>query len=226
MNAGVAFVLLAIVRVNTFCARLVVCGWFPLARHIIPAATKWDTWHQLDADEEAASSAQARRRWPAEAIFSRVMQAPALQGKIPFHFLPHVDGAFLVACFDVLLMDFNVVPVAWAQCVADLGSHGLAQYPGLHLLAYLVNRSGASPQATSDTNDASSAVSAATAAAAAAATAAAAAAGDVAGEDDHGEDDSCPNEDAAVTAEDDKEDFEFVDRILTDAEWDEWDESS
>ena len=23
------------------------------ARHIIPAATKWDTWHQLDADEEA-----------------------------------------------------------------------------------------------------------------------------------------------------------------------------
>ena len=130
------------------------CGWFPLARHIIPAATKWDTWHQLDADEEAASSAQARRRWPAEAIFSRVMQAPALQGKIPFHFLPHVDGAFLVACFDVLLMDFNVVPVAWAQCVADLGSHGLAQYPGLHLLAYLVNRSGANPQATSDTNDA------------------------------------------------------------------------
>ena len=154
------------------------------------------------------------------------MQAPALQGEIPFHFLAHVDGAFLVACFDVLLMDFNVVPVAWAQCVADLGSHGLAQYPGLHLLAYLVNRAGASPQATSDTNDASSAVSAAAAAAAAAATAAAAAAGDVAGEDDHGEDDSCPNEDAAVTAEDDQEDFEFVDRMLTDAEWDEWDESS
>ena len=191
------------------------------ARHIIPAATKWDTWHQLDADEEAASSAQARRRWPAEAIFSRIMQAPALQGKIPFHFLAHADGAFLVACFDVLLMDFNVVPVAWEQCVADLGSHGLAQYPGLLLLAYLVNRSGATPLATSVDDDNASASAAASAAAAAAAAAVAAAAADDLGRgDDLGEDESCPYEDAAVTAEDDKEDYEFVDRILNAAESD------
>jgi hypothetical protein len=74
--------------------------------------------------EEAASAAQARRHWPAEAIFASVTRAPSLQGKIPFYFLNHVDNAFLVSCFDALLCNFNTEPIAWAECKAAEGWEG------------------------------------------------------------------------------------------------------
>ena len=176
-------------------------------RHLIPAATKWDTWHQLSVLEEAASAAQARRRWPAEAIFASVLRAPSLQGKIPFYFLKHVDNAFLVSCFDTLLCDFNTEPIAWAECKAVAGTGGLDEYPQLHLLMYLINKHCGEDSSAAEAEDAGvqggapAELSVANAAAAAAALVAAAASSDVSVDGDSAR--LCPFEDTAVTDDND-----------------------
>ena len=89
--------------------------------------------------EEVASSSQARKRWPAEAFFQNVLRSPALRGKISHHFLPYANDAFLVACFGVLLLSFNLTPVSWAECEDD-GTTLLSSFKQLHLLLFLVRK--------------------------------------------------------------------------------------
>ena len=188
-----------------------------MPRHLIPAATKWDTWHQLSVLEEAASAAQARRRWPAEAIFASVMRAPALQGKIPFYFLKHVNAAFLVSCFDTLLCNFNIEPVAWSECEAVLGKGGLLdEYPQLHMLMYLINKhcgaDSSHAEAAGVQGGAPAEQPLVDAAAAAAALVAAAASSEVGGHADS----ACPFEDAAVTDDNDGLDAALAARLTSD----------
>jgi hypothetical protein len=94
-------------------------------RPVIPAACDWGEWHQLDAQEYTCSAAQARRRWPAEAIFQRVLQCPSLSGVIPFWFLRWVDTAHSVAYFDILLKDFHLTPRGWDACKVAMGVAGV-----------------------------------------------------------------------------------------------------
>lgn len=187
-------------------------------RHLIPAATKWDTWYQLSVLEEAASAAQARRRWPAEAIFASVMRAPALQGKIPFHFMKHVNAAFLVSCFDTLLCDFNTEPVAWSECLAAEGTGGLDEYPQLHMLMYLINKhcgaDSSNAEAAGEQGGAPAEQPLLNAAAAAAALVAAAASSEVGLDADSAR--LCPFEDAAVTDDNDSADAALAAGLASD----------
>ena len=99
---------------------------------VIPAATKWSQHHQLDEGEFTCSASQARNRWPAEAIFGRVLNAPALQGTIPFHFLHFVEQAHAVAYLNVLTCDFNVEPEGWSSSRAHLDRmHGSGSHSDL-----------------------------------------------------------------------------------------------
>ena len=169
--------------------------------------------------EEAASAAQARRRWPAEAIFASVLRAPSLQGKIPFYFLKHVDNAFLVSCFDTLLCDFNTEPIAWAECKAVAGTGGLDEYPQLHLLMYLINKHCGGDSSAAEAEDAGvqggapAELSVANAAAAAAALVAAAASSDVSVDGDSAR--LCPFEDTAVTDDNDGVDAALAARLTS-----------
>ena len=83
---------------------------------VIPAGIKWDRHDQLDQAEFTCSATQARNRWPAKAIFGRVLEAPALQGTIPYQFQKYVEEAHAVAYLNVLLSDVNVDPNCWREC--------------------------------------------------------------------------------------------------------------
>jgi len=62
---------------------------------------------QLDALEAICSADQARNRWPAETIFSRVTDCPALKDTIPIHFLNYIKQVYL----NILCCEFHVEPV-------------------------------------------------------------------------------------------------------------------
>lgn len=70
---------------------------------------------QLDELEATCSADQARNRWPAETIFSRVTDCPALSGTIPIHFVNYVEQAHAVAYLNTLCCKFHVEPVGWAD---------------------------------------------------------------------------------------------------------------
>ena len=151
------------------------------------------------------------------------MRAPALQGKIPFYipfyFLKHVNAAFLVSCFDTLLCNFNIEPVAWSECEAVLGKGGLLdEYPQLHMLMYLINKhcgtDSSHAEAAGVQGGAPAEQPVVDAAAAAAALVAAAASSEVGGHADSAR--LCPFEDAAVTDDNDGVDAALAARLTSD----------
>jgi hypothetical protein len=77
-------------------------------------------WHQIDQDEFTCSAKQARKRWPAEAIFGDVTKTPSLQGKIPFAFLPYMEAAYAVSFLTLLLGKFKVEPTGWQHSLQYL----------------------------------------------------------------------------------------------------------
>jgi len=74
-------------------------------------------FHQLDELEYTCSAAQARNRWPAEAIFGNVLNTPSLQGVIDASFLQYAEQAYLVAYFNLWFYRFNVEPKGWKDAL-------------------------------------------------------------------------------------------------------------
>jgi len=83
----------------------------------IPAATRWNRYHQLDRDEYACSAEQARNRFTAEVLFGQIVaQTPSLQKKIRHHFIKYVDAAYAVGYLNVLMGNWFVTPKCAAWC--------------------------------------------------------------------------------------------------------------
>ena len=49
---------------------------------MIPMGCAWNHFYQLDPGAYNCSAKEARLRWPAEAIFGRVLNTPSLKGTI------------------------------------------------------------------------------------------------------------------------------------------------
>ena len=77
---------------------------------MIPMGCAWNFFFQLDPGAYNCSAQEARLRWPAEAIFGRVLHAPSLQGTIPHHFLPYVEQAHAVAYLNLICGNYFMKP--------------------------------------------------------------------------------------------------------------------
>jgi len=75
---------------------------------------------QLDSMEYTCSAAQARNRWPAEGLFSRVTKCPALKDTIPIHFLGYLEQAHAVAYLNMLCCKFHVPAQGWERFEKEL----------------------------------------------------------------------------------------------------------
>ena len=82
---------------------------------MIPMGCKWNHFYQLDPGAYNCSAKEARLRWPAEAIFGRVLNTPSLQGTIPHHFLAYVEQAHAVAYLNLFCCNFHVKPKIWDE---------------------------------------------------------------------------------------------------------------
>ena len=77
---------------------------------MIPMGCAWNYFYQLDPGAYNCSAKEARLRWPAEAIFGRVMNTPSLKGTIPNYFLPYVEQAHAVAYLNLLGGNYFMKP--------------------------------------------------------------------------------------------------------------------